>query len=155
MEAGGIIYDGTVDINSKQQRKPLAFRRRPGASLVEMLIAIIVLGVVLISMVGMFVISRTAIFSKEDETAVTLALRYLEDLEERDFEEFAPGSGFFPITQNDQKYTITASVTEYDSFRARINVEIKWRASIGEKTVELDRIVSSVGYKNVGERRDP
>ena len=139
-------------INEKQPPRPLAFRRRRGASLAEMLIAIVVLAVVLISMLGMFVISRTAVVSKDDETGLILALRYLEDLEQWDFPDYATE---LPKEWNDQKYKITATYiqNESDDFRAKIRVVVTWRgAAPGKRSVELDRIISSVGYRNVGQR---
>ena len=151
MESDGTENVEAVKINTKQPRRPFAFRRRSGASLVEMLIAIVVLGMVLISMVGMFVIARTAVFTKEDETAVVLALRYLEELEEEDFSVLTASTGF---ERREQNYHITATVLDFDEFHARVMVEIKWRgATQGEKTVDMERVISAVGYRNVGEMR--
>ena len=144
---------GTISINAKQPGRPLAFRRKRGASLVEMLIAILVLGVVLISMLGMFVISRTAVVSKEDETAAVLALRYLEELEEADFSNFTTG---FLRTWTDQNYKTTASLieSESDEYRAKVKVVVSWQgAARGEREVERERVISANGFKNVGEVR--
>ena len=139
-------------IGIKEGGGRIFFRRRRGSSLVEMLIAIVVLAVVLISMLGMFVISRTAIYTKDDETANALALRYLEELEEEDFSSFDPDD--FPKTWIDQKFTTTATVigADTDKYRVKLKAEVKWRASAGgEKKLELERLISAVGYKNVGE----
>ena len=146
----GVALMENIGITDEQQGRPFLFRRRRGSSLVEMLIAIIVLAVVLISMLGMFVISRTAIHTKDDETANAFALRYLEELEELDFTGFDPDD--FPKTWTDQKFTTTATVVDNDNYRVRIRAEVKWPGAVGgEKTLELDRVISAVGYKNVGE----
>ena len=156
MKSIGIV-GSAAGINTKQPARPFPFRRKRGASLVEMLIAIIVLAVVLISMLGMFVISRTAVFSKEDETAVALALRYMEDLEGLDFPDFETWQQSPQRLSNptNPKYEITATYveSESDAYRAKIRVEVKWRgAALGERIVEFERVVSAVGYKNVGEK---
>jgi hypothetical protein len=52
------------------------------------MVAIFVLMIVLISMFSMFLISRTAIYNKEDETANAIALRYMEEMEGRPFTTF-------------------------------------------------------------------
>ena len=153
---GSVIVDA-ADINAKQPKMPIAFRRRRGASLVEMLIAIIVLAVVLISMVGMFVISRTAIFSNEDETAVTMALRYLEELEDRDFEDFSNSAMFPRDSHNEnpnQRFRIITTVEQVNDYYAEVKVEVRWSgATRGVNSVELSRVISAVGFKNVGEMR--
>ena len=150
MEKIEIMDGGMVGMTAKQHGRPSLFWRRRGSSLVEMLIALIVLAVVLISMLGMFVISRTAIHTKDDETANAFALRYLEEIEEADFSDFDPSD--FPKTWNDQKFTTTATVVDNDSYRVRIRAEVRWPGSVGgERRLELERVISAVGYKNVGE----
>ena len=143
----------------RKAKRPLAFRRKRGASLAEMMIAIVVLAVVLISMLGMFVIARTAIYTKEDETAYALALRYMEQLEEMEFAELLP-----MLKDNDrnnwsdQKYATRAILLEdkenENKYLAKVRVEVTW-SSAGpcEKTVEMERVISAFGYKNVGETR--
>ena len=147
------IADGKAsDTKAKQPRGPRSLRRRPGASLVEMLIAIVVLAVVLISMLGMFLISRTAIHSKEDETANALALRYMEQLEEQDFDALnGPITNLLAQTGDSSKYTVTATSTKNDYF-ANVKVTVSWNSAMaGRKTVELERFISAAGYKNVGD----
>jgi type II secretory pathway pseudopilin PulG len=132
---------------------------RRGSSLIEMVIAIVVLGAVLISMLGMFLISRTAVHSKEDETANSLALRCIERIETKDFAELStPGpldisaiTGNFPTTQ----YTATANVLSADNYSALVNVEVEWKGAgpskmVGGRKVTLTRVISAGGHKNVG-----
>jgi Tfp pilus assembly protein PilW len=128
-------------------------RARHGSSLVEMLIAIVVLGFVLISMVGMFFISRSAIYSKEDETANSLALRYLEKLESTTFSEFLDGTSFPKHEEfQNKKYKAAATVKSADQYMALVEVEIKWDSALSSgKTLTLERVISAGGHKNVGE----
>ena len=148
----------TVDIKAKQPRRPIGFRRKRGASMVEMLIAIVVLGVVIISMLSIFVISRTAIYSKEDETAHALALRYLEELEEQQFEDFVVGPINLSAMLNridesaGTQYDVAARVTYKDDYHASIMVEVSWSGVMAsQKKIDMERFISAAGYKNVGE----
>jgi Tfp pilus assembly protein PilW len=126
-----------------------------GSSLVEMLIAIMVLGVVLISMVGMFLISRTAIYNKEDETANALALRYLEELEVKPYSTFTASSPPFSLgslNASNDKFAASAAVVSADQYSATVAVTINWEAAaLGTRNLKLERIISAGGHKNVGE----
>jgi hypothetical protein len=117
-----------------------------------MLIAIFVLGMVLISMVGMFLISRTAIYNKEDETANALALRYLEELEVRPFSTF---TGTWTETRNgafNTRYNAKAEVIDIDDYSATVAVTVTWdAAALGKGELKLERVISAGGHKNVGE----
>ncbi|MCL2683625.1 MAG: hypothetical protein FWE55_00125 [Synergistaceae bacterium] len=153
MESFGIIDKEMVGLAVKQKRRPFVFRGKKGSSLAEMLIAILVLGVVLISMLGMFVISRTAIFTKEDETAYALALRYLEEMEARDYSTFVTGVRIpLSAAPGDTRYDVTAEVTSMDNYAANVTVEVTWSgAALGQKTLKMERVISAIGYRNVGE----
>ena len=157
MEKLGIADGKASDTKAKQPRGPRSLRRRPGASLAEMLIAIVVLAVVLISMLGMFLISRTAIYSKEDETANALALRYMEQLEEWNFEQFPAGPNRDITTSLDHagaslRYDVTATSTKENPYFANVTVTVSWNSTMaGRKTVEMERFISAAGYKNVGD----
>jgi len=145
-------YEVTPHKNAKKGSRGRSPRRaNKGSSLVEMLIAILVLGVVLISMVGMFLISRTAIYNKEDETANALALRYLEEQEVRPFTDFTP-----TLTESlgsvNNKYNASMNVVSVDQYMATIAVTINWEAAaLGTRNLKLERIISAGGHKNVGE----
>ena len=152
MENSGVINDKR-DITTEQPVRMPGSRGRRGSSLVEMLIAILVLGVVLISMVGMFAISRSAIYTKEDETAYALALRYMEELEKEDF-AILTADGGFSRTWPDPKFTIRAEVTGSDEFLANVAIEVAWTgAAMGRKTLTMERVISAVGHRNVGEKK--
>jgi Tfp pilus assembly protein PilW len=139
------------------RKKRLPRRASAGSSLVEMLIAILVLGVVLISMVGMFLISRTAIYNKEDETANALALRYLEEVEVRPYSDFTAETPPFDLhggswASPPGNYRATAKVLSADNYSAQVEVSIKWEgAALGAKNLALVRFISAGGHKNVGE----
>jgi Tfp pilus assembly protein PilV len=133
-------------------------RKSKGSSILEMLIAIFVLGVVLISMIAMFLISRTAIYNKEDETANSIALRYLEQLEALPFNEIVaiPDTG---MQQNFGKYRVTATVHDHDDdderrYMAIVRVDVVWDAAVmGSKSLRLERTISAGGHRNVGEHQ--
>jgi hypothetical protein len=132
---------------------PVPFRARRGSSLVEMLAAIIVLMFVLMAMGSMFLLSRTAMYSKEDETANEIALRFLEEQEGKPFSTFDNLGAVTSTGFGGNKYTATASVVSRDSFSATVRVEVEWGAAVGgkRKTVTLERVISAGGHRNVGE----
>jgi hypothetical protein len=116
-----------------------------------MVVAIFVLLMVLISMFSMFMISRAAIYNKDDENANTIALRYIEELEGRPFSDF---NASFSDTRDFGKFHAKASVVGTPtSYMAQVRVEIEWEAAVmGTRTLALERIISASGYKNVGEQ---
>jgi hypothetical protein len=123
-----------------------------------MLVALVVLGVVLISMVGMFLISRAAIYTKEDETANAIALRYLEECESLPFAALADEDFTATETFANGKYTAEAETTAVDpddsggAYSATITVTVTWQAAgSGERSISLERVISAGGHKNVGE----
>jgi hypothetical protein len=129
------------------------FRARRGSSLVEMLTAVIVLVFVLMAMGSMFLLSQTAVYSKEDATATAIALRFMEEQEERQFSDFE-NPGLFPVSGNfSNKYKATASVVSHDNFHATVRVSVEWGsiAGRGQKKVNLERVISAGGHRNVGE----
>jgi Tfp pilus assembly protein PilV len=126
-------------------------KKAKGSSIVEMLVAIFVLGMVLISMLGMFLISRTAIYNKDDETANTIALRYLEELEGLPFASFTPA---FAQARNFGKFTANASVVPGSGtdYMVRVRVVVTWEAAVmGARSMALERTISAGGHRNVGD----
>jgi Tfp pilus assembly protein PilV len=143
------VYDG-------KERAPMPFRARRGSSLVEMLTAVVILAFVLMAMGSMFLLSQTVTYAKEDETASSIALRFMEEQEGRPFEDFnsAVKPGLFPCIEHfgNGKYKATAYVVSLDDFSASLRVTVEWSPVAGgrRKEVTLNRIISSGGYKNVG-----
>jgi Tfp pilus assembly protein PilV len=145
--------------NIKGLRETPMRRAMRGSSLVEMLIAIFVLAIVLISMIGMFLISRTAVSSKEGETANALALRLLEETESRPYSDFlvtATPPEFELLNLNEKPYKATVYVTSADKYSAIVRVKVEWSgAARGLNKIgnaELTRVISAGGRKNVGEQ---
>jgi len=137
---------------AEKKRKQLAGRAKQASSLVEMLIAIFVLAVVIMSMVGMFFISQTAIYNKEDETANALALRYLEELEVRPFASLTSGYTETRTPRFSPKYDASALVVDRDAYSATVSVTVKWdAATLGSRNITLERVISATGHQNVGE----
>jgi Tfp pilus assembly protein PilV len=120
-----------------------------------MLIAIIVLVVVLMSMLGMVLMSRTSMFSKEDMTASAVARRILEECETEPFSTIADTGYVRDYTVG--KYNAHVTVTSLDQagakvYAAKVMVELTWDApGTGRGNVALERVISAGGHKNVGE----
>jgi hypothetical protein len=100
-------------------------------------------------MFGMFLISKTAIYNKDDETANAIALRYLEELEGRPFAGFHSS---FNETRDFGKFKAKASVIgDVTPYMATVRVEVKWEAAaMGAKRLSFERIISVSGSQNVG-----
>jgi hypothetical protein len=127
------------------------FGARRGSSLAEMLIAIVVLAVVLISMFGMFLISSSSVKGKDDETANSLALRYLEEVEAYDFNGFVTGEKCGDDIVSG-KYKISSLVRRKDDYSATVDVTVTWPSNIGgQASLTLERVISSGGHLNVGQ----
>jgi Tfp pilus assembly protein PilV len=135
-----LAYDG----------RSFARKKSKGSSVVEMLVAIFVLVMVLISMFGMFLISRTSMYNKEDETANTIALRYMEELEARPFSVFNTS---FSDTRDFGQFSARASVVGTpNDYMAQVRVEVEWEAAaMGNRSVTVERIISAGGSRNVGD----
>jgi Tfp pilus assembly protein PilV len=120
-----------------------------------MLIAIMVLVVVLMSMLGMVMISRTSMFSKEDMTASAVARRILEECETAPFATIADTG--YAMNYTVGKYDAHVTVTSLDQagakvYAATLRVEVTWDApGTGRGNVALERVISAGGHKNVGE----
>jgi Tfp pilus assembly protein PilW len=138
-------------VRGGRDRASMPFRARRGSSLVEMLVAVVVLMFVLMAMASMFLLSQTVTYTKEDETATAIALRFIEQQEGRPFEDFADATKF-PDTEDFGKYSATASVVSGDDYSAKVRVAVEWQASVGagRKNVTLERVISAGGHKNVG-----
>jgi hypothetical protein len=99
----------------------------------------------------MFMISRTTIYNKEDETANAVALSYIEELEGLPFEKLSELS--IVPSRRFGKYNATARVVSND-YSATVLVEVQWEAAaLGSRTLRLERMISAGGHRNVGERR--
>ena len=143
--------EAVFEYDGDRRRRRFERKKSKGSSIVEMLVAIFVLGMVLISMLGMFLISRGAIYSKEDETANAVALRYMEELEGRPFTDF---TGSFSASKNfGNKYIATATVVSHDQYMAEVQVNVEWEAAMmGKKKTDIKRVISAGGHKNVGQK---
>jgi hypothetical protein len=121
-----------------------------------MVIALCVLAVVLLTMMGMFLISRTALFAKEDETAYALALLCLERYETIPFADIDDThiNNLGDLGIDTQGYTVQARVTNQTVYMKEVEVTVSWESAIGRPQsvpVTLTRQLSAAGHKNVGD----
>jgi Tfp pilus assembly protein PilV len=130
--------------------------KRMGASLSEMVVALFVLGIVLLGMMAGILISRGNMFYKEQERAVEIALRNLENLEALPFETLSRDAqshneGIYTITVAKPEFNNPSNVLSADS--ADIRVTVEWGQGVlgGHRTIEMKREVSASGWQNVGE----
>jgi hypothetical protein len=118
-----------------------------------MMMAVVLLMLVLTAMGSMLLMSRTAIYAKDDETAGTIAFRFMEEQEGRPFSDFADASKFPSCASfGGGKYKATASVLSGDAFSATVRVAVVWNAAVGTKkeTASIERVISAGGHRNVG-----
>jgi Tfp pilus assembly protein PilV len=134
-------------------------KRRSGASLAEMVVALYVLGVVLLGMMAGILITQGTMLYKERERATEIALRKLESLEALPFKALSDD-----ITSLDYEgiYTITTFPVEFNKLPATsadsadIRVAVSWGGGVlaGERRIDMKREVSSSGWQSVGEIPD-
>jgi prepilin-type N-terminal cleavage/methylation domain-containing protein len=107
-------------------------KQRKGFSLVEVLIAMVILAIALFAIAGV-VVSTTMLMAHtmERETAVSLAGEKLDDLEQ-DYEDIANGS------DNVDKYTREWVVNELNDVKT-VEVSVTWNGVLGTRSVLMER----------------
>jgi Tfp pilus assembly protein PilV len=138
--------------------------KKSGASLTEMIVAIVVLGVVLMGIMAGVTISQGNMMTRERQNAVDLGLTLLEDCEARPFNELAArvaeinsdsDDGFYGIFNVEISTNLPnpfPATIPLDLVSADITLEITWGSTIGgSKTVKLNREVSVSASQNSGE----
>ena len=124
------------------------FKRRAGASLVEMLIAIIITAFILLGLMAAMIIFKGTVTSKEEAGARMVALNTLEALESCRLTDIAARDitspqGIYTVVRTLNPAVINAGTASVD-----VTVTVSW--SNGAKSVVLRREVSSSGWQNVG-----
>lgn len=125
-------------------KKMLLLRRvrvQKGFSLVEVLIALVILAIALLALAGV-VMSTTMLLSHtiDSEEAVNVGVKKLDEIEGWDYEDIDPSSVDVP----DGKYALSWTVTENTSQKDVI-LTVQWTGIIGSKNVELMRVISESG----------
>jgi len=107
-------------------------KQRKGFSLVEVLIAMVILAIALFAIAGV-VVSTTMLMahSMERETAVSLAGEKLDDLEQ-DYDDITDGS------DNIDKYTRGWTVSELNDVKT-VEVSVTWNGVLGTRSVSMER----------------
>ena len=133
-------------------------KRRSGASLSEMIVALYVLGIVLLGMMAGILITQGTILYKERARATDIALRTLENLEALPF--LVLSNDYYDDKELTKEgiYTITVARTNFNKSAdiadsADIRVSVTWGGGVlgGERTVQMNREVSASGSQNIGE----
>jgi Tfp pilus assembly protein PilV len=128
-------------------------KRKRGTSLVEMIIAVVVLGIVLLGMMAGIIIAQGGLVFKEREAAVEVALRRLEDLESVPFSSLSSAAAAGPGIVG--KYTVNVvtvpSPVKSKDISADVRVTVSWGGVVGAtKSIMMNREVSASAWQNVG-----
>lgn len=129
-------------------RKPLLCRRRPGASLVEVLISMIIVAVVLLGIISAVFIARVSIVTKEEETARQICLNVLEDMERIKLVDLPSAVVASPQGTYVVEKTVSPNPVSADAVVAEVTVTVRWGTE--GKSVSMSREVSSSGNQNIG-----
>lgn len=111
-------------------------KKKKGFSLVEVLIAMMILSIALLSLAAV-VISTTMLLSHsvDRETAIGLVVGKLDGLEGLDYGDIVSGS-----EQVGEKYTLSWVVSEDTAKEIKtVTANATWRGVLGERTVEAER----------------
>lgn len=107
-------------------------KQRKGFSLVEVLIAMVILAIALMAIAGV-VVSTTMLMahSMERETAVSLAGEKLDDLE-MDYDDISNGS------DSVDKYSREWTVSELNNVKT-VEMSVTWNGVLGTRSVIMER----------------
>ncbi len=113
-------------------------KRQKAFSLVEVLIALVILAIALLALAGV-VMSTTMLLSHtiDSEEAVNVGVKKLDQIEGWDYEDIDASSA--DLTEG--KYTLSWTVTENTSDKDVV-LTVQWNGIIGAKSLELRRTVS-------------
>ncbi len=114
-------------------------RRQKAFSLVEVLVALLILAIALLALASV-VISTTMLLSHtiDSEEAVNVGVAMLEEIEGLDYGDIVDSS------DEVGKYVIEWIVTEKTSEKD-VDLTVKWDGILGSKSVELKRTISELG----------
>lgn len=132
-------------------------RKRRGASLVEMVLAILVLAVVLLGLLGGIAIARGSLLVKERETARQIALTVLEDLESVPYDDIDDRIGELDGERVGDFVVRFHNRVPGDKgleYSVIVTVDILLGSTGGTKSVTMGREVSASAWRNVGEFPD-
>ena len=126
--------------------------RRRGSSLIEMMMAVLILATVMIGLASAMVIFKGTMMSKEDAGARQIALNELERLEAIKLTAVTAANirspqGIYTVT----KTVVPASITTVTA-SADVTITVAWG---GSRSIALKREVSSSGWQNVGTNPAP
>lgn len=130
--------------------------KRRGSSLVEVLIAVIVLVFVLLGMLAAVVIAKGEVYYKEFEEANQVAIRILEIFEATPYENIVSKANEIDGTTL-RGFTINVDLESTglgDEYSRKVKVEVSPKDSMIRKSVVMEREVSVNGWQNVGELPD-
>ncbi|MDR1482694.1 MAG: hypothetical protein LBI74_08725 [Synergistaceae bacterium] len=136
---------------------PLFSRRLRGSSLVELVIAILVLGVVLLGMMAGIMIARSSVYDKEYENACQAALKILEIIEATPYDRISATiaerndslfDGFRVNIAQSESIDIAGDVS---SRTIVVSIDLGDRGST-RKIVSMRREVSPSASRNIGDR---
>jgi prepilin-type N-terminal cleavage/methylation domain-containing protein len=113
-------------------------KQRKGFSLVEVLIAMVVLAIALFALAGV-VVSTTMLMAHtiDKEKAVNLGVEMLETLE-ADYGNIEDGS----YTPDDSKFTLTWEEEDVTGGK-NITMVVQWNGILGSREITLERIVAN------------
>jgi len=113
-------------------------KQRKGFSLVEVLIAMVILAIALFALAGV-VVSTTMLMAHtiDKEKAVNLGVEMLETLE-ADYGNIEDGS----YTPDDSKFTLTWEEEDVTGGK-NITMVVQWNGILGSREITLERIVAN------------
>lgn len=123
-------------------------QKRPGATLIELLIAILILSVMLLSIMAVMVItSQNTVAAKQSSVA------YIENLSELEMMEAKRISGDVTSTVNSMlgTYKLNRNIASSALRSADIKVRAEWEGVRLMKDVTLGRQVSPSAWQNAGQ----
>lgn len=127
-------------------------RKRPGATLVEMLIALIILVVMLFSIMAVIVLtSQNTVATKEAQGAYLTGLGELEKREAQKVSDDIASNDMSTLGSYSMKTKVTGVAVSSLYRSGDITVEASWEGARNMKDVTLGRQVSPSAWQNAGQ----
>lgn len=104
--------------------------KKKGFTLIEVVASLIIVGVALVAILGMFSISsRTSKLSEERVAAYNLLQRKMEEVKAKDFASIAsaPNESYSGFSD----YTLNTTVTNPSTYLKEVEVKIQWAVPLG------------------------
>lgn len=127
-------------------------RKRPGVSLVETVISIMVLAVVILGVMSAVLMARVTVATRDDEEARQLLTTLFEDYEATNLRDLTSKARNMPEQMGIYRVSTEIALSNpSDPKSADVRIMLSWNGAGGNKSISMSREVSASAWQNAGE----